>query len=148
MVLVILNTIKFEAERFETRTMPTPDLKSKEMIYWIRVNTTDKRLVTDLQRFLEGASEYIELHVPSAFIAVRTELESYRPSGRMVSGERKWKAKVPPLDIESKRSSLEGSSPENNVESGQRVEERFLVEIILRRVLPESRNGQTQSPYG
>lgn len=134
--------IKFDAERFETRTMPTPDLKSKEVIYWIRVDTPDKRLVTDLQRFLEGASQFIELHVPSAFIAVKTELESYRPSSRMAFGER-----VPPLDIKQKMPP-EGNDNENSAEAQQSVEERFLIEIILRRVLPESRSGQTQSPYG
>lgn len=142
MVLIILNTIKFDAERFETRTMPTPDLKSKEVIYWIRVDTPDKRLVTDLQRFLEGASQFIELHVPSAFIAVKTELESYRPSSRMAFGER-----VTPLDMKQKMPP-EGNDNENHAETQQRVEERFLIEIILRRILPESRSGQTQSPYG
>ena len=142
MVLIILNTIKFDAERFETRTMPTPDLKSKEVIYWIRVDTSDKRLVTDLQRFLEGASQFIELHVPSAFIAVKTELESYRPSSRMTFAER-----VTPLDMKQKMPP-EGNDNENSTEAQQRVEERFLIEIILRRVLPESRSGQTQSPYG
>lgn len=81
MVLVILNEVKFEATKFETRTMPTPDFKGKEMIYWIKVDTSDKRLVTDLQRFLDGSSQHINLRVPSAFIAARTELEGYKPQG-------------------------------------------------------------------
>ena len=71
LVLIFLNEIKFEASSFETRTMPTPDMKNKEMIYWIRVDTTDKRLVTDLQRFLGGSSQYIELKVhmsPKCFV--------------------------------------------------------------------------------
>jgi hypothetical protein len=140
MVLVILNTIKFEAEKFETRTMPTPDLKSKEMIYWIKINTTDKRLVMDLQRFLEGPSQYIELHVPSAFIAVKTELESYRPSAKIASREGKNRD-VPTIDASRERT-------RGQVEPEDEVEERFLVEIILRRLLPESRSTQTQSPYG
>jgi len=141
MVLILLNTIKFEAERFETRTMPTPDMKAKEMIYWIKVNTTDKRLVTDLQRFLEGSSQFIELHVPSAFIAVRTELESYRASSSISS---------------SSSNNQSGSSGGINVDTNkstqanqqQDVEERFFVEIILRRLLPEPKGGQIQAPYG
>lgn len=140
MVLVILNTMKFEAEKFETRTMPTPDLKSKEMIYWIKINTTDKRLVMDLQRFLEGPSQYIELHVPSAFIAVKTELESYRPSAKIASREGKNRD-VPTIDASRERT-------RGHVEPEDEVEERFMVEIILRRLLPESRSTQTQSPYG
>lgn len=140
MVLVILNTMKFEAEKFETRTMPTPDLKSKEMIYWIKINTTDKRLVMDLQRFLEGPSQYIELHVPSAFIAVKTELESYRPSAKIASREGKNRD-VPTIDATRERA-------RGHVEPEDEVEERFMVEIILRRLLPESRSTQTQSPYG
>src|SRR5579875_1627930 len=140
MVLILLNTIKFEAERFETRTMPTPDMKAKEMIYWIKVNTTDKRLVTDLQRFLEGSSQFIELHVPSAFIAVRTELESYRASSSISS---------------SSSNNQSGSSGGINVDTNkstqanqqQDVEERFFVEIILRRLLPEPKGGQIQAPY-
>ena len=145
MVLIILNTLKFEAERFETRTMPTPDMKSKEVIYWIKVNTPDRRLVAELQRFLESTSQYVELHVPSAFIAVKTEIESYRPSAMVSSRERR--ESFPPRDLAPKSSKPEGSEPEIN-ETEQRVEEKFLVEIILRRVLPESRSGQTQSPYG
>ncbi|MGI0078539.1 MAG: hypothetical protein ACRECH_02845 [Nitrososphaerales archaeon] len=143
MVLVILNTLKFEAEKFETRTMPTPDMKSKEVIYWIKVNTPDKRLVADLQRFLEGASQFVELHVPSAFIAVKTEIESYRPSGMMGVKRRE---RIPRIDMTS--SAVEAKDHEDNEGTKQRVEEKFLVEIILRRVLPESRSGQTQSPYG
>ncbi len=148
MVLIILNTIKFEAEKFETRTMPTPDLKSKEIIYWIRVNTPDKRLVGDLQRFLDGASQFIELHVPSAFIAVKTELESYWPPGMIAHGEKRARNLVPPIDIDPKRPAPKSSESTDNIQSGQPIEERFLVDIVLRRMLPESRNQQTQAPYG
>ncbi len=56
--------------------MPTPNMKGKEMIYWIRVETQEKRLVTDLEYFLKGASQQIDLRVPSAFIAAKVELET------------------------------------------------------------------------
>src|ERR1700747_2757745 len=78
MVLIFLNNLQFEADKFETRTMPTPNMKGKEIIYWITLGTEDKRLATDLQRFLEGAPKFIDLRVPSAFISAKTELESYR----------------------------------------------------------------------
>src|ERR1700752_3556588 len=78
MVLIFLNSIQFEADKFETRTMPTPNMKGKEMIYWIKVSTDDKRLAQELQRFLDGAPKFIDLRVPSAFISVKTELESFR----------------------------------------------------------------------
>jgi hypothetical protein len=127
-VLIILNEIKFDASKFETRTMPTPDMKGKETIYWILVETQDKRLVTDLQRFLGGASQYLELRVPSAFIAVRTELESYKAQ------------RLPPLS-----SKEEKGSPQLQAQS---TEEKYSVEIVLRRQLPEVKTGQTQAPYG
>jgi hypothetical protein len=148
MVLIILNTIEFEAEKFETRTMPTPDMKSKEVIYWIRVNTTDKRLATDLQRFLDSTSQYIELHVPSAFIAVKTELESYWPGGNVPRGERRERNIVAPIYTEPKRIEADSDKSLDNSQLGQSSEERYLVEIVLRRALPESKNQQTQAPYG
>ncbi|MHB1908665.1 MAG: hypothetical protein ACYCQJ_07300 [Nitrososphaerales archaeon] len=128
LVLIFLNEIKFEASSFETRTMPTPDMKNKEMIYWIRVDTTDKRLVTDLQRFLGGSSQYIELKVPSAFISVKTELEGYKAE------------KDPKSSSQNKEDAL--------VQKEEQTDEEYFVEIILRRPLPETRAGQTQTPYG
>jgi hypothetical protein len=130
MVLVILNEMRFEATKFETRTMPTPDMKGKEVIYWIKVETRDKRLATELHRFLSGSSQYIELHVPSAFIAAKTELEDYKPhSPRNFSSA-----------SESRASAIQEQQGEN--------EGNFLIEIILRRLLPEARTGHSQSPYG
>jgi hypothetical protein len=128
-VLIILNEIKFEANKFETRTMPTPDMKNKETIYWILVETSDKRLVTDLQRFLGGSSQYIDLRVPSAFIGVKTELESYRAQ----------------RGSEGISSNGDSSSIQQRQEQ---YEERYLVEIVLRRQLPDTKTGQIQSPYG
>src|SRR5208283_4276786 len=78
MVIIFLNNIQFEADRFETRTMPTPNMKGKEVIYWIKVSTDDKRLASDIQKFLESAPRFIELRVPSAFVSTKTELESFR----------------------------------------------------------------------
>jgi hypothetical protein len=130
-VLIILNEIKFEATKFETRTMPTPDMKGKEMIYWIKVDTTDRRLVTELQRFLGGSSQYIELKVPSAFIGVRTELEAYKAQ----------------KDPERKTARIEEEKT-STIQEEQGVEERYSVEIVLRRLLPETKTGQTQAPYG
>ncbi len=129
MVLIILNEIKFEANKFETRTMPTPDMKNKETIYWIQVETSDRRLVTDLQRFLGGSAQYIDLRVPSAFIGVRTELEGY-----------KAQRLTPPSPSKEEKSSTQ--------QHAQELEEGYSIEILLRRQLPESKTGQTQSPYG
>ena len=128
-VLIILNEIKFEANKFETRTMPTPDMKNKETIYWIQVETSDNRLVTDLQRFLGGSAQYIELRVPSAFIGVRTELEGY-----------KAQRQTPHLSSKEEKGSIQQHEEE--------FEENYSVEIVLRRQLPESKSGQTQAPYG
>lgn len=139
MVVVILNTIQFEAERFETRTMPTPNMKGKEVIYWIKVATEDKRLATDLQRFLEGAAQYIDLRVPSAFISAKTELESFTivPSRKLTT---------------SKSTEQEKKSRGNSlVEEGNNAEihpEMIRLEIVLRRTLPETSTKLTQSPYG
>jgi hypothetical protein len=128
-VLIILNEIKFEASKFETRTMPTPDMKNKETIYWIQVETSDKRLVTDLQRFLGGSAQYIDLRVPSAFIGVRTELEGY-----------KAQRQSPPLSSKEAKGSIQ--------QRAQELEESYSIEIVLRRQLPETKTGQTQAPYG
>jgi hypothetical protein len=132
MVLVILNEIKFEASKFETRTMPTPDMKGKEVIYWIKVETRDKRLATELHRFLKGSSQYIELRVPSAFIVAKTELEEYRSH----------------LPRNYSSSSSDPRSSALQEQQGESEEEKFLIEIILRRLLPESKTGHNQTPYG
>lgn len=133
MVVVLLNNIQFEAERFETRNMPTPDMKGKEVIYWIKVKTEDRRLASDLQRFLEGAPSFIELKVPSAFISTRTELETFRtfPQG------------------ESKQAlARQGESETGTFSTGVAEGDSFRLEILLRRTLPESGRKQSQSPYG
>lgn len=133
MVLIFLNALQFEAEKFETRTMPTPNLKGKEMIYWIRVETKDRRLLTELQTFLKGASKSIDLKVPSTFISAQTELESYRISTIHNGVEE------------------ESSIEDIRTEGGETVQgeiESFRVEIILRRSLSETATKPTQSPYG
>jgi hypothetical protein len=124
----MLNEMKFDATKFESRTMPTPDLKGKEVIYWIKVETNDKVLASDLQRFLGRSGRQIELRVPSAFVAARTELEEYRSNG---------------LDNYSQLPEARTNSLQE-----QRSESKFVLEIILRRLLPETRSGQIQSPYG
>lgn len=133
MVLVLLGGIQFEAERFETRTMPTPDMKGKEVIYWVKVNTEDKRLASELQKFLEGAPNVIELRVPSAFVATKTELETFR-----VFPQKESKQTL------SQEGELESTS--NQAEGSER--DSFRLEILLRRTLPETPQKQTQSPYG
>ncbi|MDG6994957.1 MAG: hypothetical protein JRN52_03455 [Nitrososphaerota archaeon] len=133
MVLIFLNALQFEAEKFETRTMPTPNLKGKEMIYWIRVETKDRRLLTELQTFLKGASKSIDLKVPSTFISAQTELESYRISTIHNGVEEE-------LSIEDIRTEG-GETVQGEIES-------FRVEIILRRTLSETAAKPTQSPYG
>ena len=135
MVIIFLNNIQFEADRFETRTMPTPNLKGKEVIYWIKVGTNDKRLASDIQKFLESAPRFIELRVPSAFVSTKTELESFR---------------VLPLK-ESKQSitqkeDLETTARDSAVESESKAQ--FRLEVLLRRTLPETPEKQSQSPYG
>lgn len=112
--------------------MPTPDMKAKEMIYWIRVETADRRLVTDLQRFLGGSAQFIQLKVPSAFISVQTELESHKAS--------RLPNRVSP--------GLSSASSSQQEEQQQDTEARYSVEIILRRQIRESKTGQTQAPYG
>jgi hypothetical protein len=129
MVYIILNELQFEAVKFETRTMPTPDMKGKETIYWIKVETSDRRLITDLQRFLGGSSQYLELRVPSAFISVRAELESYNTSKSPKTLSSRDNARAP-------------------VQQAQDAEEKYSLEILLRRSIPASKTGQTQGPYG
>ena len=139
MVVIILGTLQFEAEKFESRTMPTPNMKGKEVIYWIKVVTKDKRLATDLQRFLEGAAHFIDLRVPSAFVSAKTELESFKmiPSnpiaGESISG------KI--MKEKSKKSGGEESRGETEFED-------IRLEIVLRRTHPETPAKLTQSPYG
>jgi hypothetical protein len=133
MVLIILNKIQFEAEKFETRTMPMPDMKGKEMIYWIKVSTSDKRLATELERFLSSPPRYIDLRVPSTFISAQTELESFRPlTSRTASQQEATKGED--LVTESVQSSQEEAS--------------FRFEIVLRRTLSEASSRSSQSPYG
>jgi hypothetical protein len=129
MVVIFLNSIQFEAERFETRTMPTPNLKGKEVIYWVKMGTEDKRLATEIQKFLESAPRFIELRVPSAFISTKAELESFRviPKGAKPTITQKE-------DVET--------------EAGGEESEPFKLEVLLRRTLPETPEKQQQSPYG
>lgn len=144
MVWVKLNSFEFEAEKFETRTMPTPDMKGKEVIYWIRIVTPDKRRATDLQRFMDDAPKFIDLRVPSALIAARTEIESFRqipPKGLPAVG-----GEAPKEGGEQKSS---GVLSEKNVEATDlETEGQWRFEILLRRTLPSSSERQTQSPYG
>jgi hypothetical protein len=133
MVLIIMNKIQFEAEKFETRTMPTPNMKGKEMIYWIRVTTSDKRLATDLKRFLDSPPKYIDLRVPSTFISAQTELESFRPLSPKLT------SKQEPMKRDDQITEAVGSSQE---------EDSFRFEIVLRRTLSEATTRSTQSPYG
>lgn len=130
MVIIFLNSIQFEADRFETRTMPTPNMKGKEVIYWIKMNTEDKRLASEVQKFLEGAPRYIELRVPSAFISTKTELESFRvlPKGASQTISKKEEAET--------------------AEVGNEELEQFRLEVLLRRTLPETPEKMSQSPYG
>jgi len=140
MVWVRLNNFEFEAEKFETRTMPTPDLKGKEIIYWIKIATEDKRLATDLEHFMDGAPKFIELRVPSALIAAKTEIESFR--------------KIPPKALPSGdvgRQAKNGevlSEKETDEKSDAETDDLRRFEIVLRRTLPSTSERQTQSPYG
>ena len=133
MVLVLLGGIQFEAERFETRTMPTPDMKGKEVIYWIKVSTDDKRLASDLQKFLEGAPNLIDLKVPSAFVSTKTELETFRVLPQKESKQA--------LAQRGESESAADQSSDSNADS-------FRLEVLLRRTLPETPQKQTQTPYG
>ena len=137
MVLIFLGNIQFEAKKFETRTMPTPTMKGKEMIYWIRVETTEKRLVTELDNFLKGAPQHMDLKVPSTFIAANVELENYTP---YVPDDRVEKS-------EDQREPLEHSGKEGN-QLDAKVDRTYAIEIILRRTLPDQPAKHAQSPYG
>jgi hypothetical protein len=143
MVWVRLNNFEFEAEKFETRTMPTPDLKSKEIIYWIKIATPDKRLATDLGRFMDSAPKFIELRVPSALIAAKTEVETFRkipPKAAPVGdlGQQNRRTKTGEV-LSEKRNEDESEDDSSN---------QWRFEIILRRTLPSTSEKQTQSPYG
>ncbi len=141
MVWVKLNNFEFEAEKFETRTMPTPDLKGKEIIYWIKIKTQDKRLAVDLGRFMDGAPKFIDLRVPSALIAAKTEIETFRklpPKGAPSAGDHGRQMKSG--EVLSEKQAEESPSDEANNE--------WRFEIVLRRTLPTNSEKQTQSPYG
>lgn len=141
MVWVKLNSFEFEAEKFETRTMPTPDMKGKEIIYWILIRTTDKRLATDLGRFMDGAPKFIDLRVPSALISAKTEIEAFRPLSPQGSAS---------TDLgQSQRLKTSGVLSDNRSEEEQQnVEDQWRFEIVLRSTLPTSSEKQTRSPYG
>jgi len=150
MVLVLLNNFQFEAEKFETRTMPTPNMKGKEMIYWIRVSKYDKRLATELQGFLDGEPKFIDLKVPSAFIAAKTELESkqvFAPKDLSLSDDARQKGVVKAKAHGDKDTVEEVASPDAPRESSTATEQ-FRLEIVLRRTLSDTPEKQTQSPYG
>ncbi|MGI0091755.1 MAG: hypothetical protein ACREBS_08600 [Nitrososphaerales archaeon] len=141
MVTIVLNNLQFEAEKFETRTMPTPNMKGKEVIYWIKMETGDKRLASNIQKFLEGASKFIDLRVPSAFIFARTELENFTilPSKPNSQVQRA-------LAEEEDVGGFASEKEEGRADS--QVVDRIRLEILLRRTLPETPERQTQSPYG
>jgi hypothetical protein len=145
MVLVILGSLQFEAAKFETRTMPTPDMKGKEMIYWIRIETQDKRLVTELERFLKGASQYIDLKVPSAFIAVRAELENYKVSDPEQGKKGTDQTKENRAESRHPGQQIEETAKENHLQEDER---KHFFEIVLRRTIPSQQSNPAQSPYG
>jgi len=150
MVLVLLNNFQFEAEKFETRTMPTPNMKGKEMIYWIRVSTDDKRLAAELQRFLDGAPKFIDLKVPSAFIAAKTELESkqvFAPKELSQRDDVRQK-EVVKTKAQHEKDTVEEVSSSDTSTGSSASNEQFRLEIVLRRTLPDTPEKQTQSPYG
>ncbi len=134
MVLVFLDSVQFEADRFETRTMPTPNMKGKEVIYWIKASTDDKKVASEVQKFLERSPRYIELRVPSSFISTKTELESIRVSPAKESSQ----------TIAQKEEVVNTGKETTRTES----KEHFSIEVVLRRTLPETPERQTQSPYG
>jgi hypothetical protein len=140
LVWVKLNNFEFEAEKFETRTMPTPDMKGKEIIYWIMIKIQDKRLATDLGRFMDGAPKFIDLRVPSALIAAKTEVETFRklpPKG------------LPSTDVQpGRQTKIGGVLSEEQADEVSENNYLWRFEIVLRRTLPSSSEKQTQSPYG
>jgi hypothetical protein len=137
-VLVFLGSIQFEASKFETRTMPTPNMKGKEMIYWIRVETQEKRLVADLENFLKGASQQIDLRVPSAFITAKVELENSSSIYDQSESKNGGRGESRPLEQLEKENKLGEAE----------VDKNYVIEIILRRTLPDQPTKQSQSPYG
>jgi hypothetical protein len=139
LVWVRLNNFEFEAEKFETRTMPSPDMRDKEVIYWILLKTQDKRLATDLERFMDGAPKFIDLRVPSALIAAKTEVETFRKMAP------KGVASTDVLPVGKSKTEVL-SEKESDESSTENYVWRF--EIILRRTLPTASEKQTQSPYG
>ncbi|MDG6924120.1 MAG: hypothetical protein JRN67_12620 [Nitrososphaerota archaeon] len=110
--------------------MPTPNMKGKEVIYWIKLNTEDKRLASEVQKFLESAPRFIELRVPSAFISTKTELESFRVVPRGTGQTISKKEEIGEAEI-----------------GGEQLEQ-FRLEVLLRRTLPETPEKMPQSPYG
>ncbi|GEM_PF-1399824 len=166
MVLVFLDSLRFEASRFETRTMPTPDLKGKEIIYWIKVETVDRRLAVDLHRFLKGAPKTIELRVPSAFIVAMTELETFWPQVLDIEvGEARSSIQSDQKRVDSEKSGsstgkLLPARADSRARSGEAAWElnenqlggskKYVVEIVLRRAVSSSSSTrqQSQSPYG
>lgn len=114
--------------------MPTPDMKGKEVIYWIKIRTGDKRFATELSRFMDGAPKFIDLRVPSALIAAKTEIESFRPVKAAVEGD----------DVTQRQT----KTGEVLSEKGPSAETEWRFEIVLRRTLSNSSEKQTQSPYG
>jgi hypothetical protein len=150
MVLVLLNNFQFEAEKFETRTMPTPNMKGKEMIYWIRVSTYDKRLATELQRFLDGAPKFIDLKVPSAFITAKTELESkqvFAPKDLSQPDDVRQRGVVK-AKAQGDKDTVEEVANSDVSKDSSATSEQFRLEIVLRRTLLDTPEKQTQSPYG
>ncbi len=149
MVLVLLNNFQFEAEKFETRTMPTPNMKGKEMIYWIRVSTGDKRLATELQRFLDGAPKFIDLKVPSAFIAAKTELESKQVfAPKDLSRDDARQKGVVKAKAQPEKDTVEEVANSDASTEASTANEQFRLEIVLRRTLSDTPEKQMQSPYG
>ena len=140
MVWVKLNSFEFEAEKFETRTMPTPDMKGKEIIYWILLRTKDKRLAADLGRFMDGAPKYIDLRVPSALIAARTEIETFHKLPP--------KAVAPPDIQPGPKSKVGEILSDDKTGENSNDEHPWGFEIVLRRTLSATSEKQTQSPYG
>jgi len=124
--------------------MPTPDLKGKEVIYWIKIKTEDKRFATDLGRFMDGAPKFIELRVPSALVAAKTEVESFRkiPPKNPIAGDDIGQQNRETNSAEVLSEEPVARKPNSDDESQWRFE------IILRRTLPSSSEKQTQSPYG
>jgi hypothetical protein len=154
MVLVLLGGLQFEASKFETRTMPTPTMKGKEMIYWIKLETEDRRLVTDVERFLKGAPQYIELRVPSAFIVAKVELENYTPPSERFaregqSSELSSSTDSRRLEQLNERSAGKGGSAADFEGAGDDRKKIYTIEIGLRRgLVDQPTKNSSQSPYG